>query len=286
MKITLKLVSYLLSGIVLLNISSCGSGENEVAQTVTMEEDSEDEGGMEIDFMMPSPLQIASIFKRAGLTYQDGLASSPEKASQYSSQLSKALNFGVYAADLSYCVLNKQSQEAIKYMQAVKQLSDNLGMTSVFGSADLFKSFEKNISNEDSMIFILATVQDNLDEHLESNEQQFLSVVFFAGGWTEGMYLGTQMVKDGSSQVASRLVEQIVILENLIKALENYPSKSDDLDNLIADLKKIDNMYRNFESIKSQDAEDISFKDIVLTQTEVDNLVNTIVNLRTRIVNG
>src|ERR1700722_1125871 len=60
--------------------------------------------------MLPSPLQIGSIFKNAGLTYMPGLTNGKKETAQYTSTYSQAVNMGVYGADLSYCVLNKQTQ--------------------------------------------------------------------------------------------------------------------------------------------------------------------------------
>ena len=281
---------FLLAGIILA-LCSCSSSENSNSEKeevkVSMDEVIVDETEeVTIDFVMPSPLQVASIFKRAGLTFAQELPNNPENVTNYSSQLSKALNFGIYAADLSYCVLNNKSQESIDYMKAVKQLSDDLGMTSVFGNSDIFSSFEANVANEDSMIYILATVQENLDEHLESNEEQYLSVVFFAGGWTEGMYIGSKVAEEGNHTVTIRLVEQMVILENMIEALELYPHQSNALDNIIGDLKEIDNMYKNFEAIKRQKTEHISFDDVTLTDEELKAVSAKIETLRTKIVNG
>lgn len=291
----MKLTTNFWSKFILFSLSAliiaCGSeqntnNENQTEETTTTEEVQEESMTSHVNFVMPSPLQVASIFKRAGLTYQEGLANDPNKVANYSSQLSKALNFGIYAADLSYCVLNNKSQESINYMKAVKQLSDDLGMTSIFGTDDLFSSFERNIGNEDSMIYILATVQENLDEHLENNEEQYMSVVFFAGGWTEGMYIGSMVANDGKHSVTGRLIEQMVILENMVEALEQYPHKSNELDNLIADFKAIDNMYKNFEAIKNQDKENISFENIKLTDEELKMLSAKINEMRTKIVNG
>lgn len=236
------------------------------------------------DFVMPSPLQIAAIFKRAGLRYNKEVMNSPEKVSNYTDRVSKALNFGVYAADLSYCVLNKQSQDAISHMNAVKTLADDLGMTDMFGSSTLFTSFENNLDNEDSLIYILATIQENLDEHLEDNEEQYMSVVFFTGGWAEGMHIGAQVAKDGEPSIASRLIEQMVILENVIEALEYYPHESEFLDGIIVDLKDIDNTYRNFESLKGLEMDNVSFADIKISEEELGTVIEKVSALRAKIV--
>jgi hypothetical protein len=168
-------------------------------------------------------------------------------------------------------------------MKTIKKLSDDLGMTSMFGSTNMFSSFENNISNDDSLIYILATIQENLDEHLENNEEQYMSVIFFAGGWTEGMHIGAQVATEGNPSIAARLIEQMVILKNVIKALKTYPHESDFLNEIITDLEDIDSTYRNFESLKDLDMDDVSFSDLKISDKELGSVIEKIEALRAKI---
>ncbi len=272
---------------VVLSLIACDSDPLPEEIIVEKAPDSEisfdDENEDMYNFVMPSPLQIAAIFKRAGLKYSRETTNNIDNVSNYTDRVTKALNFGVYAADLSYCVLNKQPQDAVKYMKTIKKLSDDLGMTSMFGSSNMFTSFENNISNDDSLIYILAAIQENLDEHLENNEEQYMSVIFFAGGWTEGMYIGAQVAAVGNSSIAARLIEQMVILENVIKALKTYPHESNFLDEIITDLEDIDSTYRNFESLKDIEIDDVSFSDLTISDRELGSIIEKIEALRSKI---
>ena len=131
-----------------LIFSACGSNNQEESNapiadtTATMEKDSSNPT-QDFFYSLPSPLLMVKVFKKTGLKYMDGLANSPENASKYSSVQSKTLNLGVYSADLAYTVLNKQTQLAAQYMESVKRLSDDLGMSSLFASDDYLKP--KNI---------------------------------------------------------------------------------------------------------------------------------------------
>ena len=126
---------------VVLSLIACDSEPLPEPIIVEMAPDNEisfdDENEDMYNFVMPSPLQIAAIFKRAGLKYSRETTNTVDNASNYTDRVTKALNFGVYAADLSYCVLNKQPQDALKYMKTIKKLSDDLGMTSMFGSTNI-----------------------------------------------------------------------------------------------------------------------------------------------------
>lgn len=240
----------------------------------------------DIPFVLPSPLQIASIFKKSGLTYVGNITNPVANVTKYSSRLSKSLNFGVYAADLSYCVLNNQSQAGLEYMKVIRQLSDELGISSIINSESLFKSFEKNIGVEDSMIAILSNIQEQLDAHLQENNQEYMSAVYFVGGWVEAMYLGSKLVKE-KKKLSYRLVEQMTILDMLVNGLSMNPNKSAELDKLIEDLKAVKLTYDNFESVKKlQEKPDANLEDFAINDDDLGVIISKVQEIRTYIING
>ncbi len=240
----------------------------------------------DIPFVLPSPLQIASIFKKSGLVYESHVTNPVGNVNKYSSRLSKSLNFGAYAADLSYCVLNNQSQAGLEYMKVIRKLSDELGISTIINSESLFKSFEKNIGVEDSMIAILSNIQEQLDQHLQENNQEYMSAVFFVGGWVEAMYIGSQLVKE-KNKLSNRLVEQMTILEMLNKGLSMNPNKSAELDKLISDLQEIKTTYDNLESVKLlNEKPETNLEDFSITNDELNKIISKIQAIRSTIING
>ncbi len=255
--------------------------EELVEEEVMFEED-------DMDVVFPSLLQIATIFKRSGLDYTEGLANKPENVSQYESQMSQSFNFGVYSADLAYCVLNNQTQKSILYLNNVQTLSDKLGLSSVFSAEDLFASFEKNINNQDSLLYIISNLQERLDEHLQNNEMDHMSSIYFTGGWVEAMYMATQS-SDASKNSGSsaNIIEQALILDVILSALNKHPQKDNTLVtesiNALSELKtKVD----NFAFVKDRPIEEIPLEEIVVTDQEVEVIATTIAALRNKFINS
>lgn len=279
---------------VLLGISillfSCGTG-NQQAETDSSSADTadvmeEEESG--ISYILPSPLQIASIFKKSKLKYYEGLTSQQKDPAKYNSNLSKAANLGVYNADIAYCVLNKQTQEALNYMKAARQLSDRLGMSSVSDAESFGKRFEKNIGNEDSLISLIADLQMKTDIYLEENEMQHIAAITFAGAWIESMYIGTKVFeKDKISSANIKIVEQIAILEKIITVLKSFENKDSAISSLVAELTSILDLYNTFPSVvnsKNQPEEEES--EIKLSDENVKAFSEKIASIRTGIING
>lgn len=258
---------------------------SEVDNSDVMEEDDFEDG---FDVILPSPLQIASIMRKSGLPYVAGVTNPEANANKYGTKLSKSLNFGVYSADMSYCVLNQQNQEARAYMKLVRQMASDLGIENVFQHEELFESFERNLGNEDSLIYIIASIQEHLDDYLETSEQEYMAAVYFTGAWVEAMYVASQVVSDEDKQELShRFSEQMGILENLIKGLEYHPNKVPEFEAVLNDLRALKADYDSFESTKAlENAEELTLESFAITDEEMKKAIEKIVALRTKIVNG
>lgn len=262
--------------------------DQKTEETPTEEVVESDEDSMmeeDLSFMLPSPIQIAAIFNRAGLSYESGLCNSTDNLSKYNTKTAKYLNFGVYSADLAYAVLNNQQQESIDYLNAVKVLADEIGMPSVFGSGELIESFEKNVGNQDTILRILTTIKRRTDEYLAENAQESKEAIFFSAAWLEGMYLGANSVSD-QNKLTPRLIEQMTILENVIKAVKAQKDPSLDVDFLVEGLTKLHNTFEGFESVKALNGDNMDIDQLSLSTEELETLNQQISELRSKVVNG
>ncbi|MBL7890310.1 MAG: hypothetical protein JNL24_12195 [Bacteroidia bacterium] len=253
-----------------------------VDSTAVVEEETET-----TSYSLPSPLQIASIFKKSGLKYKDGVTSSQKDVAKYTTNLNKALNLGVYSADLSYSVLNKQNQEAMNYMKLCRQLADNLGMGSVFDQGNLSARFEKNLGNEDSLAYIIAELQMVTDMYLDENNQQQVTSIVFAGAWVESLYIGSKVFeKSKSKDLNSKLAEQMTILESIVNALKAEEKKDANITGLIADMESVKTIYDGLESVKKFKESTDENAEVTLSDEEVTQLTKKIEEVRTKFING
>jgi hypothetical protein len=272
-------------------LASCGN-ETPKDDNVTAEDSTATETATveveDVSYSLPSPLQIASIFKKSGLKYKDGITSTLKDPSKYTTNLSKALNLGVYSADLSYTVLNKQNQEAMNYMKLCRQMADNLGMGSVFEQGNLSKRFEKNIGNEDSLAYIIAELQMVTDMYLDENDQQQVTSIVFAGAWIESMYVGSKVYEKGKDKsLNNKLAEQMTILGSIVNALKAQEKKDPAISGLIADLQSVKEIYDGLGSVKNRtEADDEADKELSLTDEEVATLTKKIEEIRMKFING
>jgi hypothetical protein len=234
-------------------------------------------------FLLPSPLQIASIFKNAGLTYYPGLTITAKDASQYNNTFDEAINTGLFSADLSYCVLNKQTQSALDYLKVVKALSDKLGFGSVFQSNSLMTRFQNNMDNTDSLASVIADLQMGTDSYLEANKKKYVGVLAFTGAWLESMYVGSKVYEKGkSANVSTRISEQMNILENLIKLLGKYQSADSHIAGLKTDLQAIQNNYAGYTEVKNYNPD--GDQALSLTPEHIAQISGMVQDLRNKLI--
>ena len=283
-KTSLKSISAIALTSVLFACAEPPKSETTTEEEVAVEEEMVEEV-YENDFILPSPIQIAAMFNRAGLKYEGGITNPTSNISKYNTKTARYLNFGVYSADLAYAVLNSERQASLDYIKVVRELSDAIGIPGIFDGGNLLNSFEKNIDNQDSILYILTEIKSRTDDYLSENNDESKEAVFFAAAWVEGMYLGSKSATTESS-ITPRIIEQMSILNNVIGAIQNQNDPTLDLTFLINGLKEVETTFESFEEVKALDNPEVSFSDITLTKEEIVILNQKIKDLRATIING
>ena len=237
----------------------------------------------DFEFMPPSPIQIASILKKANMNYEEGLTNKVSNSKLYSTKFKQTINFGVYACDLAYCVTNDKFAEASKYLKVSKEMASKIGLESIFLSDNLVERFEKNVGNQDSIMSILFDIQIMTDDYIQDNDLIDLSVIYFTGAWVEGMNIGTHTILGNNDHKISVLLsEQMTIARSLIKGLRAVENQTDDLIDLTDHIEEVVDAYHNLWSVK-QEGENIEYLDVELKHEEAISISEMILELREEI---
>ena len=195
-------------------------------------------------FSIPSPIQSAKLFKELDLPYDNESLHDPNKYKDYTTSAQKALNLGVYGANLGYVSLYEQDQDARLLLGAVNRLCIDLDLSGAISDI-LAERFLTNIGNADSLVYIISDFYKVGDRYLKENDRSDIASLVLAGGWIEGMYLTTTQA-DNNEKVQLRIAEQKTVVGNLIKIMEQSPSSAV-VDDLIKDLKELENAFGGIE---------------------------------------
>ncbi|MGL4597563.1 MAG: hypothetical protein ACRCYO_08550 [Bacteroidia bacterium] len=237
---------------------------------------------------LPSPLHVAAMFKRSGMKFLPGLINPTDKATTYATSISRAQNMGVYSADMAYCVLNKQTNDAQQDMKTIRELASLINLGKIFDNTALYDRFNNNLASEDSLRRIIADIQFETDQQLEANQQNHLYGVIFSGAWIESMYIGAQVYKkEGTQNLVPTLLEQMNILKSIVTELETQQAADPAIPTLIADLKELQAHFDQMPFKKQlNDNPELGLSEIKVTKEEMDALIVKIEALRNKIVNG
>ena len=181
-------------------------------------------------YSLPSPLETAILIKSAGASYDASLLNPVSNASKYDTNLEMALNLGIYSTNLSYASLFDQSQATLDYINAAKKMADGLSILEAIDEATV-KRLEENINNRDVIIDIISETLLNSNSFLEDKGLQGISAIILVGGWVEGSYISTNLVKPNADLKTDKLVERIVdqklTIDIVLNLLENNKDNID-----------------------------------------------------------
>jgi hypothetical protein len=227
----------------------CGDGDHhdeiETMDSVKTEEHAVTNS--ETFFQVPSPGEMLTFIKMVGGKNNKNVSflNSVANKKNYTDAKSKALNFGIYSCDLSYCSIFEIGSEALKYFKAVKLMGDEIGVSTAI-KPEVLKRLESNIGSPDSLAVITDDVYFSSFEALENSKQGPTLALVVAGGWIESIYIATNLVKyEEKSPVIERLADQKYTLENLIEFLKKHENNEDvaivrnDFEGLLAEFNNI-----------------------------------------------
>ena len=139
-------------------------------------------------YTLPSPVEMADILHKTSAVYDVAILNDPNSISNYVTDFKRALNLGVYFADLSFTSMFDYPQDAMKFMGAAQAMSDELNIQGVY-TEEVMMKLEDNLSNKDSLIDIVASAYMDTDMYLQDNERPIIAKSILAGAWLKGYIL-------------------------------------------------------------------------------------------------
>jgi hypothetical protein len=248
MKETLKICSIALTlstGIVACGDTKTGKEGDEMT-TIKKEELSTDLVLNGKIFSIPSPFQTATLIKNSGAPYNSALLNPVGNKDNYSTNFHKALNLGIYGADMGYMTMYEKTDDAPALIAALQKMADDLGMGGAF-SREMIDRFTNNLENQDSLMVLVADAYTEGDRFLKNNDKNDVAGLILAGGWIEALYFSTTVAMEKrTTEIVDRIGQQKATLDNLIQLLEEY-GNDESYSNLANELK---DLYSEFENVE------------------------------------
>jgi len=239
----LKIKTVVFVGFFALMLNACGGNKQE---EVDASEDDETVSGLDSQKIsaqnvfntIPSRATILELTKLANTEYNVAYLNSPDDVSKYSLESSRALNLGVYGADLNVASIYEQTQESMLFFKCVSIIAKSIGVSNSFDE-NMGDRMTANQSNRDSTLNIITQAFKSADNTLRKNGRPGTSSLLVAGAWIEGLYVACQTAKEKKNEaIIKEIFNQKESLNNLVELLESSKISSE-AEYVITDLHEI-----------------------------------------------
>lgn len=243
----------------ILGLSACGDSDKtssdkkpssdkkieDINDTITLIDQA---GKVEFDNLfanVPSPFIMAKQIQTSGIEADPSILSDFEKAATYTTERKKALNLGLYCADLTYAHVMEVRAEEFKYLSAIAFLSEKLGVEKALSLDERVGDFETHSDDKEATMAIINDIYADLEAYLKEERREEIAAYMMAGGVVEMLYLSTQTSTD-NPDILRMLADQSNGIDAIIAIISRL--EEDQEDEIIQDLKKIKAVFSNLET--------------------------------------
>lgn len=193
---------------------------------------------------LPARDKVINLVTVSQAEYNPMLLNDPNSVNKYSTESSKALNLGIYGADLNATGVFEQTQESMLFLKCVNILAKSLGVSNSFDEK-MVDRMTANKSNRDSTLEIVSQSFKSADKYLKDNGRPGTSSLIVAGAWIEGIYLAVHTAGETKNEaIAKEIYKQEESLKYLVQLLEQSRISAD-ASYVLSDLKAIQPLFEN-----------------------------------------
>jgi hypothetical protein len=286
-------------------VFSCSSSSDEAkpqeAVDVVTQELVEEAINDNVFYQMPTPNELFAVLKNSDAPFNKEILNDVSNSGNYLTKFSKALNFGVFTADLAYATSQGSFEDAASLFEAVKSLSKDLEIENAIDQV-IFERLKENLdnSNADSLFYLSNETYYSAFSYLEENDRKDVLAMIAVGGWIEGLNIILNLEPySEDSEICQRIADQKLTLENLLIFVSDI--ENDKLTDLVSDLSVIEEIFNeksensNDESIETEVVNSTNEDGVMvfgggnsvsLSNSQFDQLKSTVMDLRTSIIEG
>ena len=189
-----------------------------------------------------SPVEMAALIKKSGVEFSQKVLNKPENVDDYNTSFKRALNLGVFSADLGYINTFDKNNIVVSYLLSVKDLAEGIKVGQFFDFAAL-KEMATNSNNLDSLMEVSVSSFNKMDSYLREQNRSNVSTLIVTGAWIEGLYISGKVIEQtNDEELINRIGEQKDIIDILLIILENY-SKDPNFAEMVKRMEQIKQAY-------------------------------------------
>ncbi len=200
-------------------------------------------------FSVPSPVHTAMLIQNARVEFNESLLNPLNRIDTYVSESDRALNMGIYGADMAYISNYNRPQLSQQYFTVVGNLANQLDILQNIDQG-LLKRFSDNAASRDSLLSLTAAFYTEGDRYLKTSERQEIATLILLGGWVEALYLSCHSAVNNKS-LTERIGEQRPSVKRMAELMNGLPSEV--CQGLAVQLRSLDQAYEGVETTYQYD---------------------------------
>lgn len=205
-----------------------------------------------IFYSIPSPRVTIDIIEEAGAVFDVQLTNDPQNLDKYTSKAERALNMGVYGADVNYCSAFNKTADVMMLLACTRSLGEELGLESIFDQT-VIDRLNDNRENADSVQSIITNTFWEIESKLEEDDRAELAALIVIGGWIEGLNIacGQAKINIDNQKMIDRIAEQAIALDNVIELAKFYKIRGLVINELLESLEDLKVSFDKIEVVES-----------------------------------
>lgn len=200
----------------------------------------------EFVYPLPTAFEVTEMLNRIDAAYIIDVCNPKENVDKYVTESKRAVNMGVYSADLCYASTYNQQSNVMDYTQTIRALIDALDMTRAV-DPELATKMEDNENNKEGMTELISNSFYDSYDYLNRNGRGPVSLMIVAGSWVEGLYIATHISQETfeNKEMVKILLSQKEPLEKLVKLLDQVKGEP----NVTGLRQALDPLYKIYSGI-------------------------------------
>ena len=240
---TLRIVA--ITAMAAFALNSCGTKQAKEAEELEVTKEQAFEGVT--NYPIPTSFEVIQMINKAGASFIIDICNEVKNADKYFTEKEKAINLGIYGADLAYSTTYQMKQETMNYLKVSKKMIDELNISTGF-NRELAERVEKNIDNKDSLVLIITDSFYDSYKYLVENGKDNLSLMVITGSWVEGLYITSQiaLTSRNNTDFVKIMANQKAPLAKIIELMQAR-SAQPEMAEMVKTLQPIADVYNTIQ---------------------------------------
>lgn len=266
-----KLHSLLALTAIAFILSSCG-GEKKEKEDDQFPSDIQSFVEEEFEYPIPTSYEVTNMLQKANANFVFNITNDPENVDKYVAEWQKAMNLGVYGADLSYASTYNKQEETVQFLKSARKLVEDLNISTAF-TPRMLDRMENNLENKDSLILIVTESIYETYRYLNRNGEEKTSLLVIAGSVVEGLYITSQLIisSDYNEELLEVMANQKDEIDKLVELMDAH-AEDENVNRVLPTLRYIDLFF------------DQLGEDQKITKGQFEDIYSSIKDMRATIV--